>query len=291
MCQKTKPLGIAVSVASVLVLCLWLISSKTQAAAFSNELNGHWAEALMLEAVTRGIIVGYPNGTYQPDRVVTRAEFCALVARAVFPQRDPYPQGRITPRFRDLDINHWGSGFIEALAEKGILVGDDSHLVRPDSSISRSEAAVVIERTLRGQGIEPDLVGVRFNDWESIPEWARDSVYLLSALQISVGDDRGNFRPAGRLTRAEGVALVLRLLEATGSRSDLEGKIDFIDLSGGRLWIEVDGDIRQFRFDQSSVVVVQDTKLENVATLSKGRKIGAIIRGGWVRLITLLPEF
>jgi outer membrane biosynthesis protein TonB len=47
-----------------------------------SDISGNWAEPFIRVLAEKGIIAGYPDGTYQPDRPVTRAEFAALVNKA-----------------------------------------------------------------------------------------------------------------------------------------------------------------------------------------------------------------
>jgi S-layer homology domain len=60
-----------------------------------SDISGHWAEPFIRVLTDNGIIAGYPDGTFQPDRPVTRAEFAALVNKA-FPDS---PEIRAAMRF------------------------------------------------------------------------------------------------------------------------------------------------------------------------------------------------
>ncbi|MCI2047605.1 MAG: S-layer homology domain-containing protein [Faecalibacterium sp.] len=68
----------------LLTLCLTLslcLGSAYAANRMFSDSAGHWAEDIIQELAERGIIAGYPDGTVKPDNIITRGEFCALLAR------------------------------------------------------------------------------------------------------------------------------------------------------------------------------------------------------------------
>ncbi len=79
--------------------------------------------------------MGYPDGTFKPNRYITRAEAAAIFFN-LLKLKPKYP---ITPTFRDTDKKHWAYGVIEAVVEAGIISGYPDRTYRPDKPITRAE--------------------------------------------------------------------------------------------------------------------------------------------------------
>ena len=62
------------------------------AAGFSDVPAGHYAASAIDDCVAKGIVSGYANGTFKPDEPVTRAQFCVMLARALYPQETAAPE-------------------------------------------------------------------------------------------------------------------------------------------------------------------------------------------------------
>ncbi|MCX5973132.1 MAG: S-layer homology domain-containing protein, partial [Coprothermobacterota bacterium] len=90
------------------------------------DLGGHWAQQIILAMVAKKIITGYPDGTFQPDRTITRAEFCTILAKALNVSPETNPSG-----FADV-TGHWAQGSIAAMVRKGYLKGYPDGSFGPD---------------------------------------------------------------------------------------------------------------------------------------------------------------
>ncbi|MFD2881981.1 S-layer homology domain-containing protein [Paenibacillus rhizoplanae] len=83
------------------------------------DIAGHWAEASIREAVKQGIITGYPNGSFQPNRNVTRAEFTVMLAKALKLQNT-----EAALSFKDSDrIGPWAKAAVAQAVALGIIQG------------------------------------------------------------------------------------------------------------------------------------------------------------------------
>lgn len=101
------------------------------------DARGRWSEAFVGGAATAKLLAGYPDGTFGPDRPVTRAELVTMVLRAL----DLKPQG--TPRFGDA-AEHWAAGYVSRAVADGIVSGYPDGTFRPDAPVTRAEAAKII---------------------------------------------------------------------------------------------------------------------------------------------------
>lgn len=109
---------------------------------------GDWYADAVGYAVQKGIVSGYPDGTFKPDQAISRAEFAAIAAR--FAEMT----GQQSPAFSDLASTHWSYQAIRQVAANGWLSGYPDGAFRPDQAITRAEVATISNRMLNRT---PDL--------------------------------------------------------------------------------------------------------------------------------------
>lgn len=113
-----------------------MVPSTTGSPVFPDAKN-RWSEAFVASTSAAGIIKGYPDGTFGPDRPVTRAELVTMVVRTL----NLSPEG--TPPFRD-SLAHWAERYIAAAAKAGIIAGYPDGTFRPNAPVTRAEAAKIV---------------------------------------------------------------------------------------------------------------------------------------------------
>lgn len=101
---------------------------------------------------------------------------------------------------------------------KAYIAGYKDYTFRPDNNMSRAEAAQMLSRLLILQGT-PDATP-KFSDVGN--QWFADAVGKLSSLGIIQGYKDGTFRPNGKITRAEFVAMLCRFYEIEPSKNDFK---------------------------------------------------------------------
>ncbi|WP_372632303.1 InlB B-repeat-containing protein [Cohnella sp.] len=173
-----------------------------------SDIAGHWAEAKIRTAVAAGIAAGYADGTFKPNRTVTRAEFAVLLTQALKLQgTEDAP-----PEFSDSEkIGAWARQSVVLAAQAGILKGYKDGTFRPNAEITRAEMAAMIASAM-GETLEP-LAATRFADDKQIPQWAKAAVNAVQGAGLIQGKGSGVFDAQGKTTRAEAVAVLLNLLE------------------------------------------------------------------------------
>ncbi len=174
------------------------------------DLSGHWAELEIRAMADRGFIAGYPDGTFRPDRPVTRAELTVLMARVA----GLVPDGEQQPPYTDAGrIPPWARGTVSAARELGLVMGYRDGSFRPAALVSRAEGAAMTARMCAWLGVLPSgsAESAPYADWYDVPAWARRDVAAVYALGLLGGDDATAFRPRDYLTRAEAASILYRL--------------------------------------------------------------------------------
>lgn len=181
---------------------------------FFIDMQGHWAEETVIGLTYRGIVSGYPDHTFRPDRVITRAEIAAILVRALRLE----PGSREETVFQDsAAIPSWARNAVAAAVREGLVKGypqrDGTVAFAPGRAISRTEMACITARVLeqRVGMIEPAQPG--FTDAAGIPAWARAGVGIALAKGLISGYPDGSFRGDRPVTRAEAAVMIDRLLE------------------------------------------------------------------------------
>lgn len=109
---------------------------------FSDIQAGDWYANTVGYAVQVGIVSGYPDGSFKPNKPITRAEFASIASRF-----DALDQGN-NIAFNDLAPSHWGYAAIRSAATKGWISGYPDNTFRPEKAISRAEVTSITNRML-----------------------------------------------------------------------------------------------------------------------------------------------
>lgn len=171
------------------------------------DIAGNWAEGYIKQAVSKGIINGYPEQMFKPDNAVTRAEFTVMLATALNLDK----QGSALVFTDDDQIGQWAKQAVSLALKAGIVDGYKDGSFRPDVHITRAEMAMMIAKALkvsRKAGAK-----THFADDEDIPIWAKSEVEALRKLGIVNGRGGNVFVPNDTATRSEAVAILLKMLE------------------------------------------------------------------------------
>ncbi|MDQ0914635.1 S-layer homology domain-containing protein [Paenibacillus sp. V4I5] len=176
--------------------------------ALFRDIAGHWAKDAIEKATKLGFVNGYEDGIFQPQGLVTRAEFAAMLARAIhLPLKDDAALS-----FADLAfMPEWAKSSISAAAASGIVSGYEDNTFRSDKKISRAEITTMI---VRAAGIlaNEDKIST-FTDKDQIPDWAYPFVVSAAEAGLIQGKGGNLFMPNDHATRAEAVTLILSLLD------------------------------------------------------------------------------
>ena len=161
------------------------------------DIQGHWAQNTINKWVDKGDISGYPDGTFRPNNMITRAEFVVLVNNAMGYTKSGYAY------FSDVPSHYWGKNAIQTGVAAGYISGDGNGIFRPNDPVTRQEAAAMISRILNLK--QNESRAYRYTDSYAISNWAKGVVGAVSEAGIMAGYPDGSFGPNRVLTRAEAV--------------------------------------------------------------------------------------
>ncbi|MFC5649673.1 S-layer homology domain-containing protein [Paenibacillus solisilvae] len=167
-----------------------------------SDIQGHWAENSIRELVGAGVINGYPDGTFAPDRSVSRAEFAVMVVKA-FGLEDTSGE-----TFADI-AGHWARTSIETALAHEIITGYNVNTFGPDDLISREQMAAMIVRAAK---LPEGTMPMMFTDSSMISEWAKSAVAAAVEHSLITGY-KNIFRPKVSATRAEAVTVILKAIK------------------------------------------------------------------------------
>lgn len=165
-----------------------------------------WAKVQVEELVAAGLIDGYEDGTFKPDRLVTRAELTALSNRAAEVLQLGMDEQSSNVKFQDVR-DEWFAKDIYKAANRGWVQGFADSLFRPNAAVTRAEAAVIFNRLLK---LEPQG-SLEYKDKADIPAWALPAVTAMSKAGLMGGYPDGTFQGEKPLTRAEIAVLLHRI--------------------------------------------------------------------------------
>ncbi len=162
----------------------------------------HWAKDYIKTLATNGVVGGYDDGTFGPNKNVTRAEYIKMIV-GMFGLEESAEN-----IFTDVADDAWYKEYVEKAVAAGLIQGDGGNF-NPDATITRQDAAVILYRL----GIAAGETEVEFSDEANVADYAKDAVEVLASAGIINGSD-GKFNPANAITRAETAAILCRAAEA-----------------------------------------------------------------------------
>ena len=160
-------------------------------------------------------VVGYSDGTVRPNANISRAEVATIFFRLL---KSDIRDGNLTADngFSDVSNGQWHNKAISTMAKLGIVKGRRADRFDPDASITRAEFAAICARfntkPVENSGSFSDISG----------HWAENEIERAAAFGWISGYPDGTFRPDARITRAEAMTMINRVLcRMPQSESDL----------------------------------------------------------------------
>ena len=160
-------------------------------------------------------VIGYPDGKVHPKGNISRAETATIFFRLL---KADIRDGNLTADngFSDVSDGQWHNKAVSTMAKLGIVKGRRADRFDPNASITRAEFAAICARfstrTVENSGSFSDISG----------HWAENEIERAAAFGWISGYPDGTFRPDARITRAEAMTMINRVLcRMPQSKSDL----------------------------------------------------------------------
>jgi hypothetical protein len=168
------------------------------------DIAAHWGRKSIETLVNRGVLKGYGDYRFLPNKNVTRAEAAAMIVRAF-----QLPKADAKTVFSDVAANRWYADAVSRVAAKSIVRGYPDRTFRPDQPITRAEMAAMIAaasgmREARGKSVFSDVPA---------EHWAAGYIQEFADQDFLRGFSDGSFRPAAQATRAEIASLLDRITD------------------------------------------------------------------------------
>ena len=186
--------------------------------AYPDVNSDHWA-AKQIEILTeKGVIVGYPDGTFKPDDNVSRAEFASMAIKALGQEHTTVAQ---PVKFTDIEPGFWAYDSIQkALYFDLISCPPQGEPFRPDDTVTRAESISVAVNALTTEQISDmkakEVLSKKFADTNEVPEWfliPAGKAEILNMLVTIPSKDKAKIEANRPATRAEVSAILYEMME------------------------------------------------------------------------------
>ncbi|MCX5964977.1 MAG: S-layer homology domain-containing protein [Cyanobacteria bacterium] len=174
-----------------------------------SDIQGHWAEPFIQSLVNKQFVSGFPDGTFKPETVLTRAQFAAVLAKTF-----DLPTKRQPSTFADVPSSFWGAAAIAKANSMGFIAGFPDGTFRPGQNLTRVQAIVAL---VNGLGLTGGALNVlsTYSDRTGIPSYAIESVSTATQRGIVVNyPNLKQLNPNRDMTRAEFAGVMYQALVA-----------------------------------------------------------------------------
>ncbi|MBQ4110544.1 MAG: S-layer homology domain-containing protein [Clostridia bacterium] len=197
------------------LICLMLILIlvfQTSVMAAPYDVQRHWTGSAVNTLIYHGVINGYPDGRFKPDRTITREEVAVilfkLMTKVHYPAEDAgqYANQQI---FWDVSPDRWSAMAINYFGANMVLNGYEDGSFRPRNVVTREElASMIYQYTKRFHPVSSDM-WANFSDINE--SFAYEAIRFLCSANICYGYPDGTFRPEAQTLRGEAAVIFTAL--------------------------------------------------------------------------------
>lgn len=172
---------------------------------FTDVTDTHWAKEYIEKAVEMGIVSGYENGEFKPDKEMTRAEFATILWNIA-----GKPDTNAQVKFSDVSENDWFYKQIAWANSEGYISGVGDNEFSPNTNITREQAMTILYR-YKGTPKTENVID-KFVDSESVSEYAKNAMNWAVKNNIISGTSETELSPQMNATRAQLATIMVRFL-------------------------------------------------------------------------------
>lgn len=179
--------------------------------AFKDVPANFWAKSYIEALASKNIIAGFPDGSFKPNEPVTRAQFAAIVTKALTPSAK-----RPVIKFKDVASNFWAYAAIQSAYQGQFVSGYPDGTFKPQQQIPRVQALVALANGLGLTANNQNVLNF-YTDAAQIPNYAIAPVAAATARQLVINYPTvKQLNPSREATRAEVAAFVYQALVNAG---------------------------------------------------------------------------
>ncbi len=182
---------------------------------FADVPDGHWARSAIELAAAKGLAEGAVNGKYAPSQMVTRAEFAAMLVRALG-RGTPNGSADLEAPFADVKPGSWYFSAAARAKSLGLLEFAGEGAFYPDRPLTRGEMARMLASAValeKPQTATASSVLGTYKDLGGVDADTLADIGLMTQLGIMTGTGANVFAPQGQTTRAQAAVVLVRLLQ------------------------------------------------------------------------------
>ena len=185
-----------------------------------SDIGNSWAKPYIERLANKGIITGYTDGTFKPDKNITREEASKIISEYIG-NSEASGNGNLS----DIE-NRWSTKFIKHLVSKGIVTGYTDGTFKPEKNITRAEFATIVCRYLESEGLVDGVDTSEVNLWDIESNWAKEYIKKMAAKGYINGYPNGSFKPNNLITRAE-VSAIVALMDGAEKPEKPESNLEY----------------------------------------------------------------
>ena len=169
----------------IIILFFFLFPGSIQAMEFEDVEHGFWAYQEIDKLTDEGVINGYPDNLFMPEKLVTRAEYAAIVIKAL--KQDKIPIEKMYS-FEDIGPEQWAWGYVLRALNLDILKPASDGFFYPDDYVTRSEIITFLVNLLRTEDISKKeaIIALQnaYTDFDDIPDWFKVTAGKAEKLNV-----------------------------------------------------------------------------------------------------------
>ena len=215
-------------ISTITLSAILIAPTNILAKTFSDVNNNDWFYSVVNELSDKGIISGYEDNTFKPQKSVSYAEFLTLLNNSIGEKQNPDYK----------NSEEWYKPTFDYLKNKGVI----ANIANPNQEITRNEMAKYLSlglEKLKNQKIDTTTPS-SIKDFDSIPNEYKDLVASVVNAGLIKGDENQNFNGSKSLTRAE-TAVIIKGLGGEGKPVEKAKKPDQKPLAQGTFPLPLEG--------------------------------------------------
>ncbi len=280
----------------IAVLCLQFLVGTAAASdsesriSFKDMSSSHWAYKDVVKLNLRGVIKGYNDSTFRPDKPVTQIEAILMAVNNM-----EGPTGATIDEASEslpIEVPNW----VEENCKKEVLFSLQKGLIVPSENNFNATApasrAWIAKLLVRMINKEKDALGIKgpvsdIKDASSIPAWANSYVNLAIKYKLLKGYPDKSFKPSQSVTRSEIVSILSRSEQFLPLDKVTRGKL--LGVYDQNLFMVSDEKLNIYDLAGKMIIFNEEGKQTDMQSLTEGQEVSVVENGPFIDYLEVLP--